>query len=109
VEASAISRNQELSDKSTKHGLRLHIVVTGGFHGSISHGYGFNYTTLAPGQEIRSRGFQLFDEQRIVRQPQPSEQFQVGDDLAQSVSITTGPPPTVSRYGLLNESPFFPD
>jgi len=45
---------------------------------------------LSPVQEIRSRGFQLFDEQPNVRQPQPGEQLHVGDHLAQSVvSITT--------------------
>jgi len=39
--------------------------------------------TLAPVLEIWSRGFQLFDEQSIVRQPQPGEQFQVSDYLVQ--------------------------
>jgi len=34
--------------------------------------------SIAPVQEIRSRGFQLFDEQPILCQPQPGEQFQVG-------------------------------
>jgi len=33
---------------------------------------------LVPVQAIRSRGFQLFDELPIVRQPQPDEQFQIG-------------------------------
>jgi len=33
---------------------------------------------LASVQEIQSRVFQLFDEQPIVRQPQPGEQFQAG-------------------------------
>jgi len=32
-----------------------------------------------PVQEIWSRGFQLFDDQPIVRQSQSGEQFQVGD------------------------------
>jgi len=32
----------------------------------------------APVQEIRSRGFHRSEEQSIVRQPQPGEQFQVG-------------------------------
>jgi len=40
---------------------------------------------LAPVQEIQSRGLELdlFDEQPIVREPQPGEQFQVGDHLVQ--------------------------
>jgi len=41
-----------------------------------------------PFKKFGSRGFQLFDEQPVVRQPQPGEQFQVRDYLAQSVSIT---------------------
>jgi len=44
---------------------------------------------LAPVQEIRSRVLQLFDEQPTVRQPQPGEQFQVGDPLASSVLETS--------------------
>jgi len=49
-------------------------------------------------QEIWSRGFQLFYAQPIARQPEPGEQFQVGDHLAQSVSVTTVQPPTVNHH-----------
>jgi len=56
---------------------------------------------LAPVQEIRSRGFQLFGEQPTVPQPQPGEQFQVGDPLLSSLSDTTGRPHTVGRYTCL--------
>jgi len=41
-------------------------------------------------------------EQPIVRQSQPGEQFQVVDHLAQSVSLTTGRPPTVGRHNRAN-------
>jgi len=50
---------------------------------------------LSPVQVIRSRGFQLIDEQPIVRQPQPGEQFQGWDPL---VSVTSVQPPTEGRH-----------
>ena len=56
--------------------------------------------SLVPVQKIKSSGSQLFDEQPIVCQPQPGEQFQVGDHLVSSVrSDTIGRPPTVGRHG----------
>jgi len=63
----------------------------------------------AVGDNSRS---QPFDEQSIVRQPQPGEQFQVVDPLAKTVSITTSQSSTVrhhNSYGHLiswnNDSP----
>jgi len=54
---------------------------------------------LAPVEEIRSRGFQLVDEQPIVHsQRQPGEQFQVGEHLARLLSITTSQSSTVVRH-----------
>jgi len=64
---------------------------------------------LASVLEIRSRGFQLFDEQPIVHQPQPGEKFPVGDPLVSLVSDTNSRPPTVSRHNThRNTSQFVP-
>jgi len=53
---------------------------------------------LATVQQIRSRGFQLFDEHTILRQPHLGEQFQVRKPLAASDSDTTGQPLTEGCY-----------
>ena len=56
--------------------------------------------TLAPVQEIRSRGIQLFHEQPIVRQPQPGQHISGWDPSTQSVIIITSQSSIVRRHNI---------